>query len=434
LTPTIKAVFVALALCASAAFAVTNYPGDLDTIPVFGTAIHGQPVAKETINNLRDALLALENKVGKNGSAVTSTLDYLLTNTASIDPGHKHTGASITSIDASSITIGTLSDARLSANIAKLNTANTWALLQTFSSGISVTGTVTATTFSGSGVSLTNIPETAITDGSLLARVAANESISGTWSFTGNIAKIRNVTYVWPAGNGSGILTNDGSGNLSWDSVATLVALVTSSISTQPGNAMSIFTTGTGDNDITLTPTEHGHVAIGIDGSVENLNGTMNVNLAPQTVNTTNVKTPVNFFSPGIIPAAGRVFHISTGGNVRVGTGGADTFHYTIEFAGTSICDGTVLDPVPTTAFTYRAEVDITIVTAGSSGALQCNGYLTFADDVGVHNDTVLFDSGAAFIDLDGTPALTFVDFIEFSVSDPTNSITEDQWMVEGKN
>lgn len=45
-------------------------------------------------------------------------------------------------------------------------------------------GTVTGNLFSGSGASLTSIPETAITNGSLLARVADNETISGTWNFT----------------------------------------------------------------------------------------------------------------------------------------------------------------------------------------------------------------------------------------------------------
>jgi hypothetical protein len=60
----------------------------------------------------------------------------------------------------------------------------------TFSSGaitgltaLSVSGTATATTFSGSGASLTNIPETAIVDGSLLARVGGNETVTGQWTF-----------------------------------------------------------------------------------------------------------------------------------------------------------------------------------------------------------------------------------------------------------
>ena len=45
--------------------------------------------------------------------------------------------------------------------------------------------TVTGATFSGSGASLTSIPETAITDGSVLARVGSTETVSGSWTFSG---------------------------------------------------------------------------------------------------------------------------------------------------------------------------------------------------------------------------------------------------------
>jgi hypothetical protein len=252
------AAVAAFLMLANPVLATTNFPGAVDASGLFGTAVHGLPVQHTTINNLRDALIAVETKVGKNGDSGTSTLDWLLKNSASADPGHTHTGASLTALNASTLTTGTVPDARLAANIARLDAANTWALLQSFSSGISVTGTATATLFSGSGASLTNIPETAITDGALLARVADNEtitgnwsfvgtltadganitnipetaitdgvllarvadneSITGTWSFVGNIAKIRNVSYVWPGSNSVGCLNNDGSGNLSWAS------------------------------------------------------------------------------------------------------------------------------------------------------------------------------------------------------------------------
>ena len=100
-------------LVASSALALTNFPGALDVTGTFGTAVHGQPVAKETINNLRDALIAVETKVGATGSLVTSSLTYILTNSASIDPGHQHTGASLSALNASTITAGTLSFARM---------------------------------------------------------------------------------------------------------------------------------------------------------------------------------------------------------------------------------------------------------------------------------------------------------------------------------
>jgi hypothetical protein len=47
---------------------------------------------------------------------------------------------------------------------------------------LSVTGAVTGASFAGSGAALTGIPETAITDGALLARVAADETVTGNWT------------------------------------------------------------------------------------------------------------------------------------------------------------------------------------------------------------------------------------------------------------
>ncbi len=44
--------------------------------------------------NANAAILALENKVGVDGSDVTTSLDYLLKNPLSADPGHKHNLAS----------------------------------------------------------------------------------------------------------------------------------------------------------------------------------------------------------------------------------------------------------------------------------------------------------------------------------------------------
>lgn len=71
----------------------TNFPTGLDSNP-------GNPTPNETLAagghaNLhgfaQDAIVAIETYIGIIGSAVTSTLTYLLTNVASIDPGHKHT-------------------------------------------------------------------------------------------------------------------------------------------------------------------------------------------------------------------------------------------------------------------------------------------------------------------------------------------------------
>lgn len=59
---------------------------------------------------------------------------------------------------------------------------------------VTASGTATAALFSGSGASLTSIPETAVTDGALLARLAGNETISGNWAHSGTVAHNSSVT------------------------------------------------------------------------------------------------------------------------------------------------------------------------------------------------------------------------------------------------
>ncbi len=41
-------------------------------------------------------------------------------------------------------------------------------------------------------------------------------NVNGVTNMTGNLATIRNVSYTWPAANATGVLTNNGSGGLSW--------------------------------------------------------------------------------------------------------------------------------------------------------------------------------------------------------------------------
>lgn len=72
----------------------TNFPASLDTsteLPSNRTNNTAQLDSHPSDhNNLADAVIALETKVGVNSSAVTSTIDYKLTNSSSINPGHKH--------------------------------------------------------------------------------------------------------------------------------------------------------------------------------------------------------------------------------------------------------------------------------------------------------------------------------------------------------
>lgn len=75
----------------------TNFPTSLDALtnPAAGDPLNA-PSHSEQHANANDAIEALEAKVGVNGSAVTSSLDYKLTNAASSNPGHVHTVSAIT--------------------------------------------------------------------------------------------------------------------------------------------------------------------------------------------------------------------------------------------------------------------------------------------------------------------------------------------------
>jgi hypothetical protein len=75
----------------------TNFPGSLDTTSELDNAKTNGSNRFTSLatfqNNAADALLALEAKVGANASAVTSSLDYLLKNAASNNPGHTPSGS-----------------------------------------------------------------------------------------------------------------------------------------------------------------------------------------------------------------------------------------------------------------------------------------------------------------------------------------------------
>lgn len=77
-----------------------NFPTSLDSLsnPSGGDAV-GVVSHSTQHANANDAIEALEAKVGVDNSAVTTSLDYKIKSTSSIDPGHKHTEGSITLAD-----------------------------------------------------------------------------------------------------------------------------------------------------------------------------------------------------------------------------------------------------------------------------------------------------------------------------------------------
>lgn len=89
------------------------------TVDSFSTPTAGSlansPSISGTMNSANTAIVALETKVGVDSSAVTSSLDYKLTNTASSNPGHKHTLANgATDVTASADEVNILDGATLS--------------------------------------------------------------------------------------------------------------------------------------------------------------------------------------------------------------------------------------------------------------------------------------------------------------------------------
>lgn len=86
----------------------TNFPTSLDALddPTGSESLAaGAHAAKHT--NVNDAVEALEAKVGVNGSAVTSSLDYLVKSAEA--PGHTHNAAYATSSGQTNLTNDTVS-------------------------------------------------------------------------------------------------------------------------------------------------------------------------------------------------------------------------------------------------------------------------------------------------------------------------------------
>lgn len=194
-------------------------------------------------------------------------------------------GTFLTSLNASNISSGSLTDTRLSNNVALKNQNNLWSVGQT------VTGTVTATTFSGSGASLTSIPAGQLTGSIADARLSANVPLlstaniyTATQTFRSSTAGVKvklnrvnvsdtgvllTVNTAVAEGDGA-LVTISGNGNM--DVVGTITAggLSINSLNT---NYLILGTTGgnvpvwTGDNT-TRTATCFSFVGSGLSGIV----------------------------------------------------------------------------------------------------------------------------------------------------------------------
>lgn len=156
----------------------TSFPSSTDTFV--------NPVATDKTNspshsgqhaNINDAVAALETKVGVDSSAVTSSLDYKLKSSSSVDPGHLHTGAGTSG--------ATGTGAIVRASTPTLTTPVLGAATATSINGLIVT--TTTGTFS-----LTNGKTLTVTDSTTLGTNAI--TFGGTEILT--LAAAKNVTFA----------------------------------------------------------------------------------------------------------------------------------------------------------------------------------------------------------------------------------------------
>jgi hypothetical protein len=162
-----------------------NFPTSLDSLT--------NPTSSDTLNspdhalqhaNANDAVEALEAKVGVNSSAVTTSLDYILKNSSSSNPGHRHTLAQgATDVTSTSTQLNYLSSATGTTGTTSTNVVfSTSPTLVTPVLGIATATSVNKITITApaSGATLT------IIDGKTL-------TINNTLTFSGTDSSTLNI-------------------------------------------------------------------------------------------------------------------------------------------------------------------------------------------------------------------------------------------------
>lgn len=149
-----------------------SYPSTIDS---FSTKNTGDTIQAVDVNNPQTAIVSIETKLGIDSSAVTSTIDYLLKNPASISPGHLHHAADI--VDAGAfVTTGSLLEFAGSSVPSGFTTADGSAVSRTtFASLFSAIGT---TYGSGNGITTFNLPNLYWNNSGIIVRDANSQGAS----------------------------------------------------------------------------------------------------------------------------------------------------------------------------------------------------------------------------------------------------------------
>jgi hypothetical protein len=155
-----------------------------------------------TANN--QFLVRAAGGVGINKYSPATALDVNGTVTATTFSG---SGASLYSLNANNLASGTVSDSRLSANIPRLGSGQTFSGANLFSGTLAATNTANQLVgaFSGDGAGLSNIPAASLTGtlataqlpGSVVTNNAGGITLSGT--FSGNGAGLTNLSLPGPS-------------------------------------------------------------------------------------------------------------------------------------------------------------------------------------------------------------------------------------------
>lgn len=154
---------------------------------------------------------ALEAKIGADDSAVTTSLDYLLTNISSIDPGHIHTD--LGTITALEVTTQSTASAYFMVSSADENDGDIFTIDGSWNVGIG----------DDSPDAILEIVSSSTTPAVDYFYISSSEGVDGdilTVASTG-LLTISNA-YTFPSSDGTNgqQLTTDGSGNLSWASAS----------------------------------------------------------------------------------------------------------------------------------------------------------------------------------------------------------------------
>jgi len=129
-------------------------------------------------------------------TGVTGSGNLVLSNSPTFSGPISGTGSSLTDLNASNLTTGTVPDGRFPATLPPVSGANLTALNATqLTTGTVPDARIAATSVTQHQGSV-SIAESQIPDGAILGRVAASETVTGVWAFSNGLSS-GGVTVGW---------------------------------------------------------------------------------------------------------------------------------------------------------------------------------------------------------------------------------------------